>query len=849
MKTQLLHGVWSAHLNNKGITVNANIPGDIHDALYNAGVIENPHYDTDARKSYFISGEPITYKTTFIADDSFSTARLALEGVDGFADIYLNGKKIKRVENAFRRYDIPITEVLKRGCENEILIVFTPVDDIIGKRVDELAGWKLKRVYMRKPQYNFGWDWALPMPGVGVFGFVKIEYDYEYEIIEYSVKTTLDGRLDFDFEVSPKTYDSGYEIEIKVFGYGEDETSLINRKAYRTYTHINLKNPKLWWPNGYGEQVLYDYIITLRVNGKVEQVISNKVGIRQVELLEEPFTKDAGDGYSFWILVNDKRIFIKGGNWIPTQLWPGKIVDSDYDFQIAMSKHAGFNMLRVWGGGIYEKEHFYRLCDEYGIMVWQDFMFASAGYPVDKLQNEIIREANYQIKRLRNHTSIVLWCGCNEDFNSWSYTTNNDDARELYDKNASNLANTQSDTGVYTGDEDGANIVRYREDPRLFTMILRGLVSKLGLGIPFVESSPMSKEDAGNMGNSGNSHISCWKYSLFKIFVTHEEFTSWREHFNEVCSFDSEFCDQGPCSTKYLKSFLKEENHWPPNEAWIYHIQRGHFNLPHYEQTLKIVGKEFGEIDSLEKYTKYGQANHLEMMRSEFESARFDYPNNGGTMMWMQNDCWPTSNWSIIDYSNNPKPCYYSAKRSCEKFLPIIFERKGLIYFAFSNNSFTSGDVIAIYGERDYNGKNITENTTKLSFAENETVRFGYIEKNKLNIDTKYLYLSVEVDGVRYEAQPYFPFGWKDLGLPKPDYLANAAFVREINGVYEIEINVKANSFVRLFHAYAKGNLNPVFSDNYFDLQKGEVRTIKAYFKTKPNISDIVFGDFTTDWE
>ena len=260
-------------------------------------------------------------------------------------------------------------------------------------------------------------------------------------------------------------------------------------------------------------------------------------------------------------------------------------------------------------------------------------------------------------------------------------------------------------------------------------MLLRGLAGKLSPSVPFVESSPMSKDDSGNMMQSGNGHVSCWKYSLVKIFVTHAPFTSWREHFDKVCSFDSEFCDQGPCSTKYLKSFMAEENHWPPNDAWIYHIQRGHQNLPHYEQTLKIVGKEWGEIDSLEKYTKYGRANHLEMMRTEFESARFDYPNNGGTMMWMQNDCWPTANWSIIEYGKNPKPCYYSAKRACEKFLPIIFERKGVIYFAFSNHSFEEGEVQATFGQRTFDKKNITQTTKTIPFKKNETVRFGQINK------------------------------------------------------------------------------------------------------------------------
>lgn len=848
MFEQSLNGEWKIELQRKEIVLNGKIPGDVHDDLVKSGLIPDPHFDVNARQSYFISSEPITYTKTFVAQKDFRCARLCLEGVDGFADVYLNGVKIKRVENAFRRYALPVSNLLVSGEQNEIKIVFTPVDEVLGERVDELAGWKEKRVFMRKPQYNFGWDWALPMPGVGVFGYVKIEYDYEYEIIDYSVKTTLSGRLDFDFEVSPNAYERGYEIEVKVFGHGEEHSFTINRKQHRTYGHVLLKNPKLWWPNGYGEQPLYDYKIALLIEGKKVQEITGKVGIKQVELLEEPFTKEAGDGYSFWLIVNGERVFIKGGNWISMELWPGKIDERDYEFQIKMSKFANFNMLRVWGGGIYEKERFYDLCDQYGILVWQDFMFASAGYPATRLRDEIIREANYQIKRLRNRACLALWCGCNEDFNSWEYVCNDADSREMYDATSLNVADAQSDTGVYTGSES-VKIVRKEEDTFLYSMLLRGLVGKLSPSVPFVESSPMSKDDCGNMGQSGNSHISCWKYSLAKIFVTHEPFTSWREHFDTVCSFDSEFCDQGPCSVKYLKSFMAKENHWPPNDAWIYHIQRGHQNLPHYEQTLKIVGKEWGEIDSLQKYVKFGQANHLEMMRSEFESARFDYPNNGGTMMWMQNDCWPTANWSIIDYDKNPKPCYYSAKRACAKFLPIIFERKGIIYFAFSNNSLESGQIIATFGERTFDKQNITQTVKSVSFNKCETVRFGEIKKSELNEKTNYLYLSVNINGQVYDSQVYFPFVWKDIHLPVPDYKASVTGIEEIDGVYRAQIFVKANTFVRLFHVIAKDNLNPILSDNYFDMEKGDEKVLYAYFTKKPQISDILFGDFTTDWE
>ena len=263
MVDQILDGQWSVELKRKGVLLEGEIPGDVNDLLSKKGIVPDQHFDVNARESYFISSEPIIYSRTFTAREEFSSARLVVEGVDGFADIYLNGKKIKHVENAFRRYQISIGTQLLSGQENRIEIVFTPIDDILGERIGELAGWKEKRVYMRKPQYNFGWDWALPLPGIGVFGGVKIEYDYEAEIIDYSVQATLSGRIDFNFEVSDIALKRGYHIKVEVSGLGENEGFTVNKYRHRTYGHVQLKNPKLWWPNGYGDQPLYDYRITL----------------------------------------------------------------------------------------------------------------------------------------------------------------------------------------------------------------------------------------------------------------------------------------------------------------------------------------------------------------------------------------------------------------------------------------------------------------------------------------------------------------------------------------------------------------------------------------------------------
>jgi beta-mannosidase len=206
-----------------------------------------------------------------------------------------------------------------------------------------------------------------------------------------------------------------------------------------------------------GEQALYNYAVELVVAGEVVDLCEGRLGIREVEILEEPFTEEAGPGISFWITINGERVFCKGGNWIPQELWPAEATEEQYRFHLQKAAEAHFNMLRVWGGGIYERDIFYDLCDELSIMVWQDFMFASAGYPVDLLRGEIIAEAQHQIARLRNRPCICLWCGCNEDVYSWGPP--NEEA-------ADSLA---ADTGVCSEPHESVRVNRLRDDPQIYS--------------------------------------------------------------------------------------------------------------------------------------------------------------------------------------------------------------------------------------------------------------------------------------------------------------------------------------------------------------------------------------------
>ena len=290
---------------------------------------------------------------------------------------------------------------------------------------------------------------------------------------------------------------------------------------------------------------------------------------------------------------------------------------------------------------------------------------------------------------------------------------------------------------------------------------------------------------------------------------------------------------------------MSEKNHWPPNDIWSYRINLGHKKLPHYLQTLWVAGATIGEIDSLQKFVKHGQATHLEMMRAEFDSARFDCPDNGGTLMWMFNDCAPTSNWSIIPYDKVPKPSYYSAKRACAPVSPILFARKGVLYIAVSNQTANSISGNAVFGEQKFDGTILNSTAKIFSANAGETVIISQIELSTLDKNTDFYYLDVE----GLPRVLYFPNGWHEPDYPKPEYNVSTKLLKKDNK-WQIKVTVNAMSFIRLFHiSYKDRMVHPFYSDNYFDLTKGETRTITIDFDFCPDESMLDFGHWMTEWD
>jgi beta-mannosidase len=839
------------------------VPGDVNQALIELGKIPNPHYDTNARQCYWVTSKEWWYKLEFDLPAVIGgKIDLCFTGVDGPATLWLNDAYLGEMRNAFRLFRFDVTSLIKEKG-NRILLRFKSIDQLLGgPRYDELAGWN-RGSFLRKPQFSFGWDWALPLPSIGLSGNVWLEANNECRFVDLSVQPFMSGRVDFGFEVTGAAREQGYEIILSIAGHGAKSRHVISRKTHKSYLSLKIANPKLWFPNGYGDQPLYDYTVELIVGGTLADKQRGRFGLRESRIMERPFTPEAGPGFSFEIEVNGVPIFCKGSNWVPLELWPGNLKPEQYEFYLRKAKEANFNMIRVWGGGIYEPEIFYRLCDEMGLMVWQDFMFASSGYPVDLLRDEIAAEANYQIRRLRNHPCIVLWCGCNEDIYSWSYP-----GGPIMD-----AASLQEDSGVYS--QSGGEhwkVDRLKADPQIYTMILRGLVGKFGLGVPYIESSPQSRDDYGNLPNSGNCHISCWKYALFHSPDKPELF---RKHFEQVCSFDSEFCIQGPCGVQAFKKFMAPQNLWPPNEAWIFHIQKGHRKLPHHEQTLLLAGGVFGQIDNLPTYVKHGQALHAEMMRAEFESARRDRPNNGGTMFWMYNDCWPTANWSAIDYYRIPKPSYYAARRACVPFLPIIMERRGLLEFFMSNESAVPVKVEYAYGVCTLTGERSRRRTKRFTLPANSVSKVDALVKKKNELPRgSYWFAHVKINGCALPEVSYFPDGWKDMPWPMPKICVRKTAARKAGKTFTTTLRVSTDVFARFCHlAYSPSPEYPAAScvaeatqdkchgvlhsddkanawcmDNFFDLPAGSFHTVEVESERPLDLKKIKIGHWLTEW-
>jgi len=649
----------------------ATVPGCVHTDLGNNQLIPDPFYRLNERDLQWIDKMGWEYRIVIVPDRAVLNRKnieLVFEGLDTYADVYLNDVLLLQTDNMFRTYKTEIKQVLKEG-ENVLLIHFRS-PTLTGLEKLEAYGFQLaadndqseaggmgdKRVspYVRKAPYHFGWDWGPRLVTSGIWRPVKLVSWDEVKIEDIHVKTLDINDVEAKLSVSLRMHVvRPGEKRISVFVDNREMLSETWNLEPGTWnpehgiTHhellIKLDSPERWWPNGMGSQKLYNLRVEVRNGNKRVDYTETSIGLRTAELVRGP--DDTGDGESFYFRVNGKPVFAKGANYIPNDVFLNRVTPENYEYVVKSAADAHMNMLRVWGGGIYENDLFYDLCDRYGIMVWQDFMFACAMYPGnDEFLESVRLEAVDNVRRLRHHPSLVLWCGNNEIEAAWGpYDENRGWGwKHRYDANQRDVIWKAYDT--------------------LFHHILPEVIAMEDPGRPYWHSSP-----SAGMGKLASYESTSGDMHYWGVWHGEHPFSDFRKY---RARFMSEYGFQSFPEFSSVKRFTLPEDHDIESEVMMAHQRSGIGNLRirQYMKQDYIVPSDF------EAFLYVSQLLQAEAISTAIGYHRADMPWCMGSLYWQLNDCWPAASWSGIDYYGRWKALHYFVREAYKPIKQVVTE-------------------------------------------------------------------------------------------------------------------------------------------------------------------------------
>ncbi|MFS4429023.1 beta-mannosidase [Chryseobacterium sp. S90] len=759
----------------------AKVPGTVHLDLMDNKVIPDPYKDENEKKVQWVENEDWDYQTQFTVSSQElknDNIDLVFNGLDTFSEIYLNGKLLKKTDNMFRKWNIPVKQYLKPG-NNALQIKFQSAVNT-GKELAKKVPFTMPespRSFVRKAQYQFGWDWGPRLVTAGIWKDVTLEFWNNAKIITVKdIQSNSEKATDLHFEVEIYAQNAGdYTLDLNKI-----HKKIALKKGINTITvPYETKGMKLWQPNGRGEANLYDFKIKLSKDLKNIDVEDIRIGLRTVELIQEKDEK----GKSFYFKVNGNPLYIKGTNWIPGDSFSPRMTKEKYQKLIKDTKDANMNMIRIWGGGIYEDDEFYKACDENGILVWQDFMFAGSFYPADEaFLNNVKEEVKDQVNRLQNHPSIALWCGNNEideAIVNWGYQK-----QFNYSKNDS--------------------LQVWKDYKKLFHDVIpnalaENLKSDKNIYWP---SSPSIGWGHKESLTEGDSHY-------WGVWWGEQPFEIYNE---KIGRFMSEYGFQGTPSLETTKSMFS-----------------GIPDLNLQNSTIKAHEKHARGWDIINEYLKrdykiptdFVQYNYVSQllqargMQIAIEAHRRAKPYNMGTLYWQLNDCWPVVSWSSIDYLGNWKAFHYQAKRSFEPVLVSIAETNTSYDVYLISDLIKEMKVDTKFELIDFKGKTLWKANQSDVVNADVSKKIRSINKSELaqfNLSEAVLKISSE-KGISFQKLFFFNKP-KDLKLSKPDIKIRKISPAEI----EISTDVLAKD------VYLIGDTH--FSDNFFDLLPGTSKRI-----------------------
>jgi beta-mannosidase len=776
----------------------ASVPGCVHTDLLANRLIADPFWGTNEEKLQWIEERDWEYKTDFTVDEDLwrnDRHELVFEGLDTYCHVFLNGELILRADNMFRRWQVDCDGLLKKGQNRLLVKCYSPVKK--AGTTKERLGYKLPggpRVLTRKAAYHFGWDWGPRLVTGGIWRPVyvigwqqarfrdvyvrqdQVELNEARVTVQCEVESLVARRAKLLVQwISPrkKKYEFFEDIKLKPGVQTVD-------------TKVAIPQPELWWTNGLGEAHRYDVTVRLAMDGQPLAKRSLKVGLRSLKLVQSKDSKGTG----FYFLLNGIQVFAKGANIIPLDSFVPRVDRKRYARLLEDAAAVGMNMLRVWGGGIYQNDLFYDLCDRLGIMVWQDFMFANGMYPGDGAFLENVRlEAIDNIKRLRNHPSIALWCGNNEmdeAWHNWGWRT--------FDN--------------YT---EGQREKIRRDYLKLFHELLPQLVTVHDCMRQYWPSSPQFGRADPRSLTEGDAHY-------WGVWHDGEPFENFMV---KVGRFMSEYGFQSFPEKKTIEGFAG------PGELNVDSpVMRAHQKHPRGNSLIQTYMKQYyPPARDFFSFVFLSQVLQAEGIKVALEAHRRARPYCMGTLYWQLNDCWPVASWSSIDYYGRWKALHYYVKQAYRPFLVSPVKRDGNVELTVVSDQVNPSTGVLEMTLLDFAGKRLWKKEVNVMIPPGSSTCFFSIPEKRLlkDLDPRSVVLAalVTVGPERVASNLMYFQPPKELLLPKPRLDIQVS----ISG-YEYSVVVSTDKLARNVYLEAIG-VEGRFSDNYFDLLPGVEKRIR----------------------
>lgn len=797
-----------------GVTnVPARVPGSVLSDLIRAGLIPHPYENDNEEIAHRIAGHDFLFRTELQIDDKpDSDVELVFAGIDTIAEVRLNDVILGSAENMHRTHRFPIGTALKHGPNELSVLIRSPLNAVADAHSEDpvydiditLGVGTVGYYHLRKAHAMFGWDWAPKMPDSGIWkpvhirsanaariDTISIRQTHVDEAVQLMVDVTTEGVPDDGATVSAQVYDPDgnrvCEVPSQPVSGTDASVSLFAR----------VPDPQLWWPNGSGEQPLYTVEIVLATQAQTVERRSERIGLRTIAIDKRPDEW----GEAFTVVVNGVPLFIRGANHVLHDSLLPEIDASRVTQLVEDCADANFNMIRVWGGGIYPTDAFFDACDEAGILVWQDFMFSSLGYPDSpEFRFEVAHEVTEQIQHLRNHPSLALWCGNNEMEFLFDIFSNREFLVSM---------------GVTPMDENKLQglIARYVD---VFETMIPDIVRLHDPDRYYHSSSPTS---GGGMVEPNGQN--CGDVHFWDVWGFEQPIAAYRTQYSRFCS---EFGFQSLPGMSCIRSFMTTET--PSLESPI--MTRHQKSHGGNEKLLRYMDAHHSVPEQFDDLVYVSQILQAEAVVSNIEHMRRNRRRCMGSLYWQLTDCWPAVSWSSIDYSGHWKALHYAAKRA---YAPVavstVRSAPGVYEVWVSNESPESlrGTLTTEVGHTD--GSKIHTGEQPCSVDAYTAVRVASIETEPLELTPTLTFCSARfrTDASAHEvvsratslgAEP------KDMVLPDPGLDLSVSETDD-----SVALTVHATTFARGIELYLRGSeARVVFDDNFFDLAPGESRTV-----------------------